>query len=134
MSDKLTQEKMLAELTEIKELLKPKPAPSPPPSVKKTFSEEFMDFLNKYGVIGLAIAFIIGGAAGRLVSALVNDLLMPVIAVIVPGGEWRTSVFMVGPIKFLVGDFVGVLIDFLIIALFVFMLSKQLSKTKLSSL
>ena len=131
MSDKMTQEKMLAELTEIKELLKPKPAPPPPPPVKKKFSEEFMDFLNKYGVIGLAIAFIIGGAAGRLVSALVNDLLMPVIAVIVPGGEWRTSVFLVGPIKFLVGDFVGVLIDFLIIAFVVFMLSKQLSKTKL---
>ena len=131
MSDKMTQEKMLAELTEIKELLKPKPASPPPPPVKKTFSEEFMDFLNKYGVIGLAIAFIIGGAAGRLVSALVNDLLMPVIAVIVPGGEWRTSVFLVGPIKFLVGDFVGVLIDFLIIAFVVFMLSKQLSKTKL---
>jgi large conductance mechanosensitive channel len=56
---------------------------------------------------------------------------MPVIAVIVPGGEWRTSVFLVGPIKFLVGDFVGVLIDFLIIAFVVFMLSKQLSKTKL---
>jgi large conductance mechanosensitive channel len=131
MSEKLTQEKMLAELTAIKELLKPKPAPPPSPPVKKTFSEEFMDFLNKYGVIGLAIAFIIGGAAGRLVSALVNDLLMPVIAVIVPGGEWRTSVFLVGPIKFLVGDFVGVLIDFLIIAFVVFILSKQLSKTKL---
>jgi large conductance mechanosensitive channel len=131
MSDKMTQEKMLAELTEIKELLKPKPAPPPPPPIKKKFSEEFMDFLNKYGVIGLAIAFIIGGAAGRLVSALVNDLLMPIIAVIVPGGEWRTSVFLVGPIKFLVGDFVGVLIDFLIIAFVVFMLSKQLSKTKL---
>ncbi len=131
MSDKLTQEKMLAELTEIKELLKPKPAPPPPPPVKKTFSEEFMEFLNKYGVIGLAIAFIIGGAAGRLVSALVNDLLMPVIAVIIPGGEWRTAVFLVGPIKFLIGDFVGVLIDFLIIALVVFLLSKQLAKTKL---
>ena len=131
MSDKQTQEKMLAELTEIKELLKPKPAPPPPPPTKKTFSEEFMEFLNKYGVIGLAIAFIIGGAAGRLVTALVNDLLMPVIAVIVPGGEWRTSVFQVGPIKFLIGDFVGVLIDFIIIALVVFILSKQLSKTKL---
>ncbi len=131
MSDKLTQEKMLAELTEIKELLKPKPAPPPPPPVKKTFSEEFMEFLNKYGVIGLAIAFIIGGAAGRLVSALVNDLLMPVIAVIIPGGEWRTAIFLVGPIKFLIGDFVGVLIDFLIIALVVFLLSKQLAKTKL---
>jgi large conductance mechanosensitive channel len=90
-----------------------------------------MEFLNKYGVIGLAIAFIIGGAAGRLVTALVNDLLMPVVAVIIPGGEWRTTVFQVGPIKFLLGDFAGALIDFVIIALVVFLLSKKLSKTKL---
>ena len=122
---------MLERLTEIKELLTPKPAPPPQPPAKLSFSEEFMEFLNKYGVIGLAIAFIIGGAAGRLVTALVNDLLMPIVAVIVPGGEWRTTVLQVGPVKFLLGDFVGVLIDFIIIALVVFLLSKQLSKTKL---
>lgn len=126
-----TEEKMLERLTEIKELLTPKPAPPPSPPAKKSFSEEFMDFLNKYGVIGLAIAFIIGGAAGRLVSALVSDLLMPIIAVVVPGGEWRTTVFTVGPVKFLLGDFTGALIDFIIIALVVFLLSKQLAKTKL---
>lgn len=131
MSDKQIQEKMLAELTSIKELLTPKPAPPPPPPVKKSFSEEFMDFLNKFGVIGLAIAFIIGGAAGRLITALVADLLMPVVAVVIPGGEWRTTTFVVGPVKFLLGDFAGALIDFIIIALVVFMLSKQLSKTKL---
>jgi large conductance mechanosensitive channel len=131
MSEKQIQEKMLSELTSIKELLTPKPAPLPPPPTKKSFSEEFMDFLNKFGVIGLAIAFIIGGAAGRLITALVADLLMPIIAVIVPGGEWRTTTFVVGPVKFLLGDFAGALIDFIIIALVVFMLSKQLSKTKL---
>jgi len=131
MSDKQIQEKMLSELTSIKELLTPKPAPPPPPPAKRSFSEEFMDFLDKFGVIGLAIAFIIGGAAGRLITALVVDLLMPVIAVIIPGGEWRTTTFQVGPVKFLLGDFAGALIDFIIIALVVFMLSKQLSKTKL---
>jgi len=122
---------MLERLTEIKELLTPKPVPPPAPPAKKSFSEEFMEFLNKYGVIGLAIAFIIGGTAGRLVTALVNDLLMPIVAVIVPGGEWRTTVLQVGPVKFLLGDFVGALIDFIIIALVVFLVSKQLAKTKL---
>ena len=131
MSKKQTEDQMLERLTEIKELLTPKPAPPPPPPAKKTFSEEFMDFLNKYGVVGLAIAFIIGGAAGALVTALVNDLLMPIIGVIIPGGEWRTTIFYVGPIKFLLGDFAGVLINFIIIALIVFLLAKQLSKTKL---
>jgi len=131
MSNKQTDEMMLQRLTEIKELLTPKPAPPTPPPVKKTFSEEFMDFLNKYGVVGLAIAFIIGGAAGALITALVNDLLMPIIGVIIPGGAWRTTVFYVGPIMFLLGDFAGALINFIIIALVVFLLSKQLSKTKL---
>jgi len=131
LSNTQTQDKMLERLTEIKELLTPKPAPPTPQPAKKSFSEEFMDFLNKYGVIGLAIAFIIGGAAGRLVSALVADLLMPIIAVVIPGGEWRTTTFNVGPVKFLLGDFLGTLIDFIIIALVVFMLSKQLAKTKL---
>ena len=131
MSNKQTDDMMLQRLTEIKELLTPKPAPPAPAPVKKSFSEEFMEFLNKYGVIGLAIAFIIGGAAGRLITALVADLLMPVIAVLIPGGEWRTTTFMVGPVKFLLGDFAGALIDFIIIALVVFLLSKQLAKTKL---
>jgi len=51
--------------------------------------------------------------------------------VIVPDGEWRTTVFYVGPIMFLLGDFVGALIDFIIIALVVFLLSRQPAKTKL---
>jgi large conductance mechanosensitive channel len=131
MSDKQTQDKMLSELSQIRELLTPKPAPPPPPPAKKTFSEEFMDFLNKYGVVGLAIAFIIGGAAGALITALVNDLIMPIIGVLIPGGEWRTTVFYVGPIKFLLGDFAGALINFIIIALVVFLIARQLSKTKL---
>jgi large conductance mechanosensitive channel len=131
MSNNQTNEMILQRLTEIKELLTPKPAPPPSPPVKKSFSEDFMDFLNKYGVVGLAIAFIIGGAAGTLISALVNDLIMPIISVLIPGGAWRTTVFYVGPIMFLLGDFAGALINFIIIALVVYMLSKQLSKTKL---
>jgi len=122
---------MLETLTEIKALLTPKPVPPPPPPAKKTFSEEFIEFLNKYGVVGLAIAFIIGGAAGALVTALVNDLLMPIIGVLIPGGDWKTTVFYAGPVKFLLGDFAGALINFIIIALVVFWLSKMLSKTKL---
>ncbi len=131
MSKKQTEDQMLERLTEIKELLTPKPAPPPPPPAKKTFSEEFMDFLNKYGVVGLAIGFIIGGAAGALVSALVGDLLMPVITVFLPGGDWRTASIPIGTQAIKYGDFIGVLINFLVIALIVFLLARQLSKTKL---
>ena len=131
MSSKEYQEKMLMELKSIRELLTPKPAAPPPPPAKKTFGEEFMDFLNKYGVIGLAVAFIIGGAAGRLVTALVNDLIMPPIGAIIPSGEWRELVIQVGNIAFKIGDFVGALVDFIIIALIVFLVMRQISKTSL---
>lgn len=85
---------------------------------------EFSDFLKKYQVLGLAVAFIIGAASTKLVTAVVNDLVMPLVAVLVPGGEWRAAALQLGPVKFLVGDFVGALIDFIIIALVVFAIVK----------
>jgi len=88
--------------------------------------DEFMEFLNKNKVIGLAVAFIIGAASSKLVTALVNDIIMPVIAVLIPGGDWKLSTLDVGPVKFLVGDFAGALIDFIIIALVIFLIVKFL--------
>lgn len=89
---------------------------------------EFLDFLKKYQVIGLAVAFIIGAASTKLVTALVNDVVMPIVAVLVPGGEWRLATLNVGPVKFLIGDLAGALIDFIIIAAVVFAIVKFLMK------
>jgi large conductance mechanosensitive channel len=97
---------------------------------KKSFMQEFIDFLNKYGVIGLAVAFVMGAAVTKLVSALVTDLIMPIIAALIPGGDWRASTVNIGSIKFLVGDFVGALIDFTIIAFVIFMIVKAIVKEK----
>jgi large conductance mechanosensitive channel len=95
---------------------------------KKGMVGEFMEFLMKYQVIGLAVAFIIGAAATKMVTAAVNDIIMPIIAVIIPGGDWRTQVLELGPIKFLVGDFAGAVIDFIIIAIVVFLIVKFMMK------
>ena len=84
------------------------------------FVGEFKVFLQKYRVLGLAVAFVIGLASSKLVTAAVNDLVMPLVSALVPGGAWRTASLDVGPVKFLVGDFAGALIDFLIIAFVVF--------------
>jgi large conductance mechanosensitive channel len=97
-------------------------------TAQKGFIDEFMGFLMKYQVIGLAIAVIIGGAAGKLVTAMVTDIIMPVIAVLIPGGDWKTTIINVGPIKFPVGDFIGALIDFIIIALVIFLIVKFMIK------
>lgn len=121
-------EKLLEHVKIIRESVEPKPDP-PAPEPPKGFMAEFQAFLSKYGVIGLAIAVIIGGAAGKLVSSLVNDILMPVITFFIPGGAWREATLTLGPVVMMVGSFVGNVIDFLIIALVVFVIMKQLEKT-----
>ena len=90
--------------------------------------EEFMAFLNKHKIIGLAVAFIIGGAAAKFVTAIVNDLLMPIISVLIPGGDWRLAIWQLGPVKLMIGDFVGAMIDFLIVAFVVYLLVKYIAK------
>ena len=95
---------------------------------KKGMVGEFMEFLMKYQVIGLAVAFIIGAAATKMVTAAVNDIIMPVIAVLIPGGDWKKTELVLGPVKLLVGDFVGAIIDFIIIALVVFLIVKFMMK------
>jgi large conductance mechanosensitive channel len=125
-----SQREMLEVLKQIQENTKPKPAPEP--AKAEGFMEEFTAFLRKYGIIGLAIAFIIGGAAGRLVSALVTDILMPIITFFLPRGTWQEAVWVIGPVQLAVGHFLAAIIDFLVIALVVFILMKQLEKTNLA--
>lgn len=92
------------------------------------FVDEFMTFLKNYQVIGLAIAVIIGAAAGKMVTAMVNDIIMPIIAVLTPGGDWKSAILQVGPVKFMVGDFAGAVIDFVIVALVIFLIVKLIMK------
>ena len=127
MSDDI-QNKMLDELEKIRIAVEPKPAPPTPPA-PTGFVAEFQAFLSKYGVIGLAIAVIIGGAAGKLVSSLVADILMPIVTFFIPGGAWREATLTLGPIVLMVGSFIGNVVDFLIIALVVFVIMKQLEKS-----
>jgi len=96
--------------------------------IELTIVSEFLEFLKKYQVIGLAVAFIIGAASTKLVTATVNDLVMPIVGALVPGGDWRKSVLQLGPVNFLVGDFAGAVIDFLIIAFVVFTIVKWIMK------
>ncbi len=90
--------------------------------------KEFMDFLNEYKVIGLAVAFIIGAAATTLVQSLVNNILMPIITPFIPGGQWQKAIFTIGPIAIGWGAFLAALINFAILALVVFMVAKKVLK------
>ena len=89
---------------------------------------EFKAFLLKENVLSLALAVVIGAALAKVVSALVADFIMPIVTYAVPGGDWRTWTLNAGPIRFGVGDFLGVLIDFLIIGFVVWRISKAFIK------
>jgi large conductance mechanosensitive channel len=99
--------------------------------VKKSLIQEFFDFLQTFGVIGLAIAFIIGQAASALVKALVTDIVNPFIGLFLPSGDLNTMSFSVGKSVFSYGDLISNVINFIIIAFIVFVAYKQLSRFKL---
>lgn len=135
-----SQEKMLEELRKIREALEPKPAPPPPPPPKGLW-KEFVDFLSKYKVMGLAVAFIMGVYLGALVQSLVKSLILPVIGLAIPGlGNLATYKIAVPPTAldsqgnpidthyagqlFGIGDFLVALITFIIVAFVIFLLVK----------
>ena len=116
-------QEVLDELRKIREALAPKPAPPPP----KGIWAEFMDFIGKSGVLGLAIGFIMGTYIGKVVSALVGDIIMPIPGAFIPGGDWRKAIVSVPigqGINFALGDFMGVILDFVIVAVVVFFIAK----------
>jgi large conductance mechanosensitive channel len=117
-------QQMLEELKRIRELLEPKPA-APAPAPPKGLANEFKDFLSKYKVFGLAVAFILGLYLGQLVQALVKDLLLPAIGLALPGMT-NLATYTAGP--FTIGDFLVSLITFLIVAFVIFLIVKIAKK------
>ncbi len=123
-------DEILGELRKIREAVTPKPPP-PAPEPPKGLWAEFKDFIGKAGVLGLAIGFIMGTYIGKVVSALVGDIIMPVPGALIPGGDWRKAIVSVhvgNGMNFAVGDFVGVVIDFLIVAGVIFLIAKYARK------
>ncbi len=102
--------------------------------------KEFKAFISKGNVLDLAVGVIIGGAFGKIVSSLVNDVIMPVIGIIVGGidfaglsvtvGGTEVNGVIEGGATILYGQFIQSVIDFLIIALCIFLIVKLLSKFK----
>ena len=90
--------------------------------------KEFKAFLLKENVLALAIAVVLGTALGKVVTALVDDFIMPIVAVAVPGGSWRTSTIDAGPVRFLVGDFLSHIVNFVIVGFVVWRISKAFVK------
>jgi len=136
------EDDMLEELKKIRTLLEPKPAPTAP--APKGLWKEFVDFISKYKVTGLAVAFIIGVYLGAVVLALVKDLVMPLIGLAIPGlGNLATFKIAFpsttfdaqgnppagyGGQVFGIGDFLVAVITFIIVAFVIFLIVKITKK------
>lgn len=90
--------------------------------------KEFLAFLKHYGVIGLAIAVIIGGKLNLLVTSLVNDLLTPVILQPALSAAGVTRLAQLSFHGILYGKVLATLLDFLIVAFIVFLFAKKVMK------
>jgi large conductance mechanosensitive channel len=80
----------------------------------------FRDFILRGNVVDLAIGVVVGAAFGNIVSALVKDLITPLIAAIGGQPDFSTLYFTINNSKFMIGDFINALISFLIIALVIY--------------
>jgi large conductance mechanosensitive channel len=92
----------------------------------KAFAKEFMEFLKEYKIVGLAIGFVMGVAATTLVKSLVDNVVMPIVTPFIPGGAWKEAVLSIWVFNIKWGAFLGELINFLIIALVVFLVAKYI--------
>jgi large conductance mechanosensitive channel len=122
------EDQMLEELRKIREAVeKAPPAPAP-----KGLWNEFKDFLSKYKVLGLAVAFVLGLYLGALVQAVVKDFIIPLLGLAIPGmADLATYSFTVFNQVFGIGDFLVALITFIVVAFIVFMLVKVMKRWKI---
>jgi large conductance mechanosensitive channel len=122
------EDEMLVELRKIREAVEKAPPPPPPHGLWN----EFKDFLSKYKILGLAIAFVLGIYLGTLVQSVVNGFIMPLIGLLLPiPGNLAEESFKVGTQEFMYGAFLSALITFVIVAFIAFLVVKVAKKWKI---
>jgi large conductance mechanosensitive channel len=92
--------------------------------------KEFKDFVMRGNVLDLAVAVIIGGAFGKIVSSLVNDVIMPIIGILMGGVSFTSLEATVGSAVVKYGAFIQTIVDFLIVAFVIFLIVKAANKMK----
>jgi len=92
--------------------------------------KEFRDFINRGNVIDLAVAVILGGAFIAIVNSLVNDIIMPIIGVLLGGIDFTTLAITVGDAQITYGNFIQAIINFLLIAFVLFLIIRSLNRKK----
>ena len=98
-------------------------------NIKKE-ADEFKKFISRGSVVDMAIGVIIGGAFGKIVSSLVNDIIMPLVGVVLGGLDFSSLSIKVGDASIKYGSFIQSVVDFLIIALCIFTMLQILNSLK----
>lgn len=96
----------------------------------KGFIKEFKEFISRGSVIDLAVAVVIGGAFTKIVNSLVDDIIMPIIGVIIGGINFENLMLTVGTAEIKYGMFIQTVVNFLLIALVIFTIIKAINKFK----
>jgi large conductance mechanosensitive channel len=89
---------------------------------------DFKAFLLKQNILALAIAVVVGAALNGLVKAMVDGLIMPIVGAITPSGDWQKAVWNVGPVKLGIGPVLAALLNFLIVGLVAWRISRVFIK------
>jgi large conductance mechanosensitive channel len=92
--------------------------------------KEFRDFINRGNVIDLAVAVILGAAFGLIIASVVNDLLMPLIGILIGGVGFQAMVLQVGTAQLKYGNLIQAIVNFLIVAFVLFLIVRQFNKMK----
>lgn len=90
--------------------------------------KEFRDFITRGNVIDLAVAVILGAAFTAIVNSLVNDIVMPIIGALMGGVDFTTLVIQVGDASIAYGNFIQAIINFLLIALVLFLIIRSINR------
>ncbi|MFT5036761.1 MAG: large conductance mechanosensitive channel [Candidatus Azotimanducaceae bacterium] len=96
----------------------------------KSFLDEFKVFAMKGNVVDLAVAVVIGAAFGKIVSALVTNIVMPFIGILLGGLDFSSLYINVGNATITYGVFIQSLVDFVVIAFVIFLAIKAMNKMK----
>ena len=94
----------------------------------KSFSTEFKEFISRGNVVDLAVGVIMGGAFGKIVTSLVNDIIMPLVGIILGGLDFTNLKLTLGEAEITYGLFIQNVIDFLIVSACIFVMIKFINK------
>jgi len=94
----------------------------------KQLATEFKDFVNEYKIITLAVALIMGQATNELVKSFVANIFMPFVTPLISAQNWEDAILYLGPVHIKWGLFVSALLNFVILALIIFLVVRKLMK------